>query len=144
MTLEKELTPETYFFVRDVRLLSYFSFGVLAYPFGHITETIYISINKRQFNPYNFVALWDFLIFLVFFGFIYFNYQFAFMDTWKERSFLGQENRSNIFMRTMAMHGKAYLGLEVFFMIAMVFILWIRAIYLLRYNSYLGKLTGVV
>jgi hypothetical protein len=44
----------------------------------------------------------------------------------------------------MAQHGEFYLGVEVFLQMSMVFLIWIRAIFLLRYNSYLGKLTGVV
>lgn len=49
-----------------------------------------------------------------------------------------------MFMYKVASNGKTYLSVEVFLMIVMVFLLWIRAIFLLRYNSYLGKLTGVV
>lgn len=49
-----------------------------------------------------------------------------------------------MFMRTMAQNGKFYMSVEVFLMVSMVFIMWIRAIFILRYNSYLGKLTGVV
>jgi hypothetical protein len=75
--------------VSEIRFLTYISFAVLCFPFQHIPETIYIALNKRQFNPYNFIGLWDFLIFVIFFAFIYFNYQFLFRDTWKERTFLG-------------------------------------------------------
>lgn len=84
------------------------------------------------------------MIFCVFFTFIVFNYAVLFRDTWKERTLLGQEERSNMFMYKVASNGKTYLSVEVFLMIVMVFLLWIRAIFLLRYNSYLGKLTGVV
>lgn len=65
-------------------------------------------------------------------------------DAWKERTFLGQEERSLMFMRNMATQGRVMLIVEVFLIVIMVFLMWIRAIFLLRYNSYLGKLTGVV
>lgn len=90
------------------------------------------------------MGLWDFVCFIIFSAFIVFNYAYLFRATWKERTYLGQEDRSLMFMRTMAMNGKTYLSLEVFLMVTMVFLMWIRAIFLLRYNSYLGKLTGVV
>jgi hypothetical protein len=47
-------------------------------------------------------------------------------------------------MHNLAYHGYGYIGVEVFLMITMVISMWIRVIYLLRFNSYLGKLTGVV
>jgi hypothetical protein len=49
-----------------------------------------------------------------------------------------------MFMRNMATEGRVMLVVEVFLIVIMVFLMWIRAIFLLRYNSYLGKLTGVV
>lgn len=67
-----------------------------------------------------------------------------FRHTWKERTFIGQEDRSLMFMKNMANGGKVLLGVEVFLIVIMVFLMWIRAIFLLRYNQYLGKLTGVV
>ena len=140
----KMLTPETYEFVLDVRHLTYLSFGVLCFAMQHIPETIYISIKKRQFNPFNFIGIWDLICFCVFLTFIVFNYTVMFKNTWKERSFLGQEDRSLMFMRNMATEGRVMLIVEVFLIVLMVFLMWIRAIFLLRYNSYLGKLTGVV
>ena len=138
------IEPSTYKFVLDIRHLSYLSFAVLCFAFQHIPETIFISIKKRQFNPYNFIGIWDFFCFCVFFTFIVFNYAVLFRTTWKERTFLGQEQRADLFMLEMVSHGRIYLCVEVFLIVVMVFLMWIRAIFLLRYNSYLGKLTGVV
>lgn len=82
-------TPETYKFVLNVRHMTYVCFAVLFFAFQHIPQTIYISLNKRQFNPYNFINIWDFIIFCVFFAFIIVNYGIFFAATWKEQSFLG-------------------------------------------------------
>jgi hypothetical protein len=72
-----------------VRHLTYLAIACLCFPFQHIPETLYISIKKRQFNPYNFIGIWDFLIFCVFVAYIVFNYAILFANTWKERTFLG-------------------------------------------------------
>jgi hypothetical protein len=138
------ITSETYAFVLDIRHLTYLSFAVLCFALQHIPEIIYISIKKRQFNPFNFIGIWDLICFCVFLTFIVFNYAVMFRHTWKERTFLGQEDRSLMFMKNMANGGKVLLGVEVFLIVIMVFLMWIRAIFLLRYNQYLGKLTGVV
>lgn len=138
------LTPKTYQFVLDVRHLTYLSFAVLCFALNHIPETIYIAIKKRQFNPFNFIGIWDLICFFVFLAFIVFNYAVLYKNAWKERTFLGQEERSLMFMRNMATEGRVMLIVEVFLIVIMVFLMWIRAIFLLRYNSYLGKLTGVV
>lgn len=142
--LVSSITSETYAFVLDIRHLTYLSFAVLCFALQHIPETIYISIKKRQFNPFNFIGIWDLICFCVFLTFIVFNYAVMFRHTWKERTFLGQEDRSLMFMKNMANGGKVLLGVEVFLIVIMVFLMWIRAIFLLRYNQYLGKLTGVV
>ena len=73
----------------NIRHMTYVCFAVLFFAFQHIPQTIYISINKRQFNPYNFINIWDFIIFCVFFAFIIVNYGIFFAATWKEQSFLG-------------------------------------------------------
>lgn len=138
------ITSDTYSFVLDIRHLTYLSFGVLCFALQHIPETIYISIKKRQFNPFNFIGILDLICFCIFLTFIVFNYAVMFRHTWKERTFLGQEDRSLMFMKNMANGGKVLLGVEVFLIVLMVFLMWIRAIFLLRYNQYLGKLTGVV
>lgn len=49
-----------------------------------------------------------------------------------------------MFMYNLANAGKNFVTLEVFLLVIMVFSMWIRAIFLLRYNEFLGKLTGVV
>jgi len=138
------VTPDTLQFVLNVRHMTYVCFAVLFFAFQHIPQTIYISINKRQFNPYNFINIWDFIIFCIFFAFIIVNYGIFFAATWKEQSFLGDQDRSLMFMRNMVKGRDHLVSLEVFLLVIMVFCMWIRAIFLLRYNEFLGKLTGVV
>lgn len=138
------VTPDTLQFVLNVRHMTYVCFAVLFFAFQHIPQTIYISINKRQFNPYNFINIWDFIIFCIFFAFIIVNYGIFFAATWKEQSFLGDQDRSLMFMRNMVKGRDQLVSLEVFLLVIMVFCMWIRAIFLLRYNEFLGKLTGVV
>jgi len=138
------VTPDTFQFVLNVRHMTYVCFAVLFFAFQHIPQTIYISINKRQFNPYNFINIWDFIIFCIFFAFIIVNYGIFFAATWKEQSFLGDQDRSLMFMRNMVKGRDHLVSLEVFLLVIMVFCMWIRAIFLLRYNEFLGKLTGVV
>lgn len=70
---KNEITPSTYLFVKDIRHLTYLAIAALGFPLQHIPETIYISIKKRQFNPYNFLGIWDFICFCVFLAFICFN-----------------------------------------------------------------------
>jgi hypothetical protein len=57
---------------------------------------------------------------------------------------LGDQDRSLMFMRNMVKGRDHLVSLEVFLLVIMVFCMWIRAIFLLRYNEFLGKLTGVV
>ena len=57
---------------------------------------------------------------------------------------MGQHERSNIFMHNLVADGKYLDSFELFLLLIMVFSMWIRSIFLLRYNEYMGNLTGIV
>lgn len=127
------------FFTRSLRL-SYMSIFNLMFAFQHLWEIFYASILKRQFNPYDFKVLLDFFIFACFLSYICITYAKNLDNTWTEKPIYGVDERAFIYVRNY--HEWAYLelGLLVIFTVSM----WIRVFYLLRYNEFLGKLTGIV
>jgi hypothetical protein len=61
--------------------------------------------------------------------------------TWKEKNFMGEEYRMNVFLTN---YSTGYPQRETWLLIFCSISLWIRVVYLLRYNEYLGKITGVL
>ena len=117
------------------------SFCVLFFAHQHIPEIIYTAITKRQFDPYSFKNLWDFLIWCLFITFIWITYKRDLNGTWKEKRYLTEAYRSQTLATNFTQnHPNQLIWLLIFCTVSM----WIRVFYMLRYNEYLGKLTGVL
>jgi len=136
-----QIYPHLYFFFSTMMRLTYLSFGVLFFALQHIPEIVYTVVTKRQFDAYGFKNLGDGAIFGFFFTFIIVCYSKNLGGAWKEKPFLGAEKRTYIYCRNFV-EGAPWL--EIALLIFCTVSLWIRVFYLLRYNEYLGKLSGVV
>jgi len=133
--------PEMNAFFRLMMNITYVGFCVLFFALQHIPEIIYTSITKRVFNPYAFKNLLDFMIFILFLINIWITYYGNLGGTWKEKNFMGEEYRMNVFLTN---YSTGYPQRETWLLIFCSISLWIRVVYLLRYNEYLGKITGVL
>lgn len=133
--------PEMNAFFRLMMNITYVGFCVLFFALQHIPEIIYTSITKRVFNPYAFKNLLDFMIFILFMINIWITYYGNLGGTWKEKNFMGEEYRMNVFLTN---YSTGYPQRETWLLIFCSISLWIRVVYLLRYNEYLGKITGVL
>jgi len=140
-TYYKLIYPEMNSFFLLMMNITYVSFCILFFALQHIPEIIYTSITKRVFNPYAFKNLLDFLIFVLFMINIWITYYVNLNGTWKERLHLKNEYRMNVFLTNYSTgHPQRETWLLIFCSIS----LWIRVVFLLRYNEYLGKITGVL
>jgi len=110
---------------------------------NHIPELIYASKTKRYFNAFFFKNIWDFVIFWLFLTFIIISYKRYPDDEWEQNQLITAPSIKAEYYarRVLKSPTKTFEnGLLVF----MVMSLWIRAFYMLRYNEYFGKLTGIV
>lgn len=98
-------------------------------------------MTRRQYNPYNFKNLWDFMIWIVFMTYIWVTYYVNLNGTWKEKRYLGQEYRAQVYAERFT---QGYPNAEIWLLICCTVTMWIRVFYMLRYNEWLGKLTGVL
>ena len=121
--------------------LTYISFCVLFFAIGHISEILYASITKRQFNAYATKNLLDFFIFVVFFVLIWVTYSANLSGTWKELATIGNESRAEVYLRNFVLGAPR---VEISIVIICTVSLWVRVFYMLRYNEYMGKLSGIV
>lgn len=70
------------------------AFCVLFFAHQHISAIIYTSVTRRQFNAYALKNLWDFLIWVFFFVYIWITYKVNLNGTWKEKRTLGYDYRA--------------------------------------------------
>ena len=121
--------------------ITFVSFCVLFFAFQHIPEIVYTSITKRQYNPYAFKNLLDAVIFGLFFSFILITYASNLSDTWKEKSWENIDYRATTYAIN---YTQTYPQREIWLLIFCSTTLWIRVVYLMRYNEYLGRITGIL
>ncbi len=73
--------------------------------------------------------------------FIWITYKRDLFGTWKEKRYLEQGYRAEVLASNFTTnHPNREIWLLIFCTVSM----WIRVFYMLRYNQYLGKLTGVL
>jgi hypothetical protein len=73
--------------------------------------------------------------------FIWITYKRNLYGTWKEKRFLGEDYRAEVMATNFTTnHPNREIWLLIFCTVSM----WIRVFYMLRYNQYLGKLSGVL
>jgi hypothetical protein len=116
-------------------------FCVLFFAHQHISAIIYTSVTRRQFNPYALKNLWDFLIWCFFFIYIWITYKVNLNGTWKEKRALGSDYRAQVYAVNFTQGAP---DREMWLLILCTISMWVRVFYMLRYNEYLGKLTGVL
>ena len=140
--LSYSFESEIFEFWNTMRWITWVSFMVLFFALNHVPELIYTSMTKRQFQAYYFKNVWDFVIFILFFTFIIISYKSNLAGTWKERQTVTVPViRADIYARNFA---AGTVWFEEYLLIFCVMSLWIRAFYMLRYNEYFGRLTGIV
>jgi len=61
--------------------------------------------------------------------------------TWQEKHLLGTERRAKVYATN---YTEGYNEREIWLLIMCSVSMWVRVFYMLRYNQYLGKLTGVL
>ncbi len=79
---------------KQVMDLTGVSFCVLFFAHQHISAIICTSVTRRQFNAYALKNLWDFLIWVFFFIYIWITYKVNLNGTWKEKRTLGYDYRA--------------------------------------------------
>ena len=86
--------------------------------------------------------MWDFIIFVLFLTFIIISYKWNLATTWKERQTVSIEPiRADVYVRNFC-NGTVWF--EEYLLIFCVLSLWGRTFFMLRYNEYFGRLTGIV
>lgn len=73
--------------------------------------------------------------------YIWITYYDNLSGTWKEKRYLGEEYRAEVYAINFT---QTYPNREIWLLILCTVSMWIRVFYMLRYNEYLGKLTGVL
>ena len=73
--------------------------------------------------------------------YIWITYKINLNGTWKEKRYLGEEYRAEVYAVNFS---SGYPNGEIWLLICCTVSMWIRVFYMLRYNEYLGKLTGVL
>lgn len=81
------------------------------------------------------------MIWIVFMTYIWVTYYVNLNGTWKEKRYLGQEYRARVYAERFT---QGYPNAEIWLLICCTVTMWIRVFYMLRYNEWLGKLTGVL
>ena len=129
-------------FWTTMRWITWLGFMVLFFFLNQIPALIYTSKTKRQFNAYVFKNIWDFVIFVFFFTFIMISYRGNLEGTWKEKQTVTVALiRADTYARNFCNGSVLF---ETYLLIFAVMSMWIRAFYMLRYNEYFGRLTGIV
>jgi hypothetical protein len=73
--------------------------------------------------------------------YIWITYYDNLSGTWKEKRYLGEEYRAEVYAINFTQTNP---NREIWLLILCTVSMWIRVFYMLRYNEYLGKLTGVL
>jgi hypothetical protein len=123
---------------------TYLGFCVSFYALGHITELIYTQILKRPFYAYSTRNLIDFVIFVFFFAFIWVTYYKNLSGTWKENASLNYETTAEIYVYNYVKRSDEAILLERILLICCSIIMWLRVLFMLHYNTYIGQLSGVL
>jgi hypothetical protein len=123
---------------------TYMGFFICFFAIGHITELVYTSILKRPFYAYAWKNILDFLIFLFFFTFIWVTYYQNLRGGWKERNLLGESTRADFYVHNYM--DRIYFSrmAERILLVLCAVTLWCRVIYMLKFNSSIGKLSGIL
>jgi hypothetical protein len=151
-TLKQAELDEYYTTIRDnihlffdrTMMFTYLGFCVCFFALGHIPELIYTQIMKRPFYAYATRNLIDFVIFVFFFGFIWVTYYKNLSGTWKERDYLGYDSTADIYVHNFVERDDLSILLERCLLICCSIIMWLRVVFMLHYNTYIGQLSGVL
>jgi len=123
---------------------TYMGFFICSFALGHITELWYTSILNRPFYAYAVKNILDFAIFMCFFVFIWVTYYQNLSGGWKERNLLGEKTRANFYVHNYMDRIYTSRIAERTILVLCAVTLWMRVIYMLRFNMYIGKLTGIL
>ena len=132
-------------FFKRTMAFTYVGFCVCFFALGHIPELVYTQILKRPFYAYATRNLIDFVIFAFFFGFIWVTYYKNLSGTWKERDYLEQyDSTAAIYVHNFVERSDVAILFERALLICCSVIMWLRVVFMLHYNTYIGQLSGIL
>lgn len=140
----KSIEPQIEEFYTQTMYFTYMGFFICCFALGHITELVYTSILNRPFYAYAVKNILDFAIFMCFFVFIWVTYYQNLSGGWKERNLLGEKTRANFYVHNYMDRIYTSRIAERTILVLCAVTLWMRVIYMLRFNMYIGKLTGIL